>query len=82
MPSTEERAGADAYCARWTFQSNMTFESKTKTKTKKKKNREMCQHRKSNMTISMHTQNFEYCEKLAKFGSSFKNLAQEISIWR
>ena len=35
------------------------------------------------MSISKHRiSEYMYCEKLAKFGSSFKNLAQEISVWR
>ena len=33
------------------------------------------------MSISKHRIS-KYCEKLAKFGSSFKNLAQEVSVWR
>ena len=38
---------------------------------------EMCQHGKTNMSIYRISEN---CEKLAQFGSSFNNLAQEISI--
>ena len=40
---------------------------------------EMCLHQKTYMSISKHRIS-KYCEKLAKFGSNFKNLAQEISM--
>ena len=69
---------AGANFVRWTYRSDDILKH-LKTKPNTYRPMEMCQHGKTNMSIYRIS---EYCEKLVKFGSSFKNLAQEISIWR
>ena len=64
--------------ARWTFRSDDILKH-LKTNSNTYRPMEMCQHGKINMSIYRIS---EYYEKLAKFGSSFKNLAKEISIWQ